>query len=455
VLDGKLNITEMPDFDRRSYVLINFDGAVTDNGLEIGKASDLYAYDIDIVPLFVKPGGYVRLNVLGEKQWNGKESGDWNDDRNWVGPVPNEPGARANFLSGLDGKGAVGTVAMNGDKTVGRMKFDSTSSYEIIGKDTLQFDNAGNGVLVEVESGKHSIGVPITVLDHTEVYVSENHFLAAPAGIKVGAGKVLKKTGEGALDTGPIDLAAAAKLNVNQGVLQAVYVRGASATIRADALVQIARNGTAGGTSKLDELVIEGTTNAWEGRLDLRDNDLIVQSNERERLSVLSRVYNQVKTARNSELFLWSGNGIGTSSAQRNPLVGLAVALNDNGNGTPMVATFGGQAVDANSVLVKFTYNGDANLDGRINADDYFRIDSGFLAQLRGPTYRDGDFNYDAKINADDYFLIDSAFLGQGAPLDGGGNGAALAAVSVPEPSGFALAIIAGGALLRRRRRAD
>src|SRR5688572_27689002 len=28
-----------------------------------------------------------------------------------------------------------------------------------------------------------------------------------------------------------------------------------------------------------------------------------------------------------------------------------------------------------------------------------------------------GDFDYDGRINADDYFLIDSAFLGQGVPL--------------------------------------
>ena len=54
---------------------------------------------------------------------------------------------------------------------------------------------------------------------------------------------------------------------------------------------------------------------------------------------------------------------------------------------------------------------GDANEDGRINSDDYFRIDSAFLAQPADPSYRDGDFNYDNRINSDDYFQIDSAFL--------------------------------------------
>jgi hypothetical protein len=97
---------------------------------------------------------------------------------------------------------------------------------------------------------------------------------------------------------------------------------------------------------------------------------------------------------------------------------------------------------------VKYTYNGDANLDGRVNADDYFRIDSGFLAQLDDPTWRDGDFNYDGTINADDYFLIDSAFLGQGGAL-----GDVVRAVAVPEPTAAGALCIAGMLMRRRRRR--
>jgi hypothetical protein len=73
---------------------------------------------------------------------------------------------------------------------------------------------------------------------------------------------------------------------------------------------------------------------------------------------------------------------------------------------------------------------GDANGDGNVNADDYFRIDQGFLAQPQNPQYAQGDFNYDGTINADDYFLIDQAFLGQGAVLTGGGDSAPLSATS-------------------------
>jgi hypothetical protein len=79
------------------------------------------------------------------------------------------------------------------------------------------------------------------------------------------------------------------------------------------------------------------------------------------------------------------------------------------------VGSLGGQSIGVNDVIVKYTWNGDANIDGLVNADDYFLADSGFISQK--PGYYNGDFNYDGVINADDYFLIDSAFLGQTGPL--------------------------------------
>ena len=79
------------------------------------------------------------------------------------------------------------------------------------------------------------------------------------------------------------------------------------------------------------------------------------------------------------------------------------------------MTTFGGRAVAATDVLIRYTYEGDANLDGLVNADDYFQIDAGYITQNKG--WYNGDFNYDDVINADDYFRVDSAFVGQAAPL--------------------------------------
>ena len=66
-----------------------------------------------------------------------------------------------------------------------------------------------------------------------------------------------------------------------------------------------------------------------------------------------------------------------------------------------------------------YTYAGDANLDGKINADDYFEIDHDYGHTDAGSiSYLGGDFNYDGKINGDDYFLIDSNFDNQTTPFN-------------------------------------
>jgi hypothetical protein len=66
-------------------------------------------------------------------------------------------------------------------------------------------------------------------------------------------------------------------------------------------------------------------------------------------------------------------------------------------------------------VLVKYTYYGDANLDGKVDGSDYSRIDNAALNHLTG--WSNGDFNYDGVIDGSDYTLIDNAFNRQGAAL--------------------------------------
>ena len=156
---------------------------------------------------------------------------------------------------------------------------------------------------------------------------------------------------------------------------------------------------------------------------------LIVQSTLAQRSAVLAAVTGLVASARSTAPTLWQGPGITTSVST--PITGLAALLNDDGTGSPFVSTINGQGVDANSVVVKYTYNGDTNLDGRIDAADYFRIDQGFLSA--GSTYRDGSFDYDTTVNGDDYYLIDTAFLHQtGALAVSAAKAGALASVFSP-----------------------
>jgi hypothetical protein len=73
-----------------------------------------------------------------------------------------------------------------------------------------------------------------------------------------------------------------------------------------------------------------------------------------------------------------------------------------------------GNALASDFTLDFFVLAGDADRDGRVTIDDYFRLDLGYANQLAG--FSNGDFDYSGVINADDYFLIDQGFLAQPGP---------------------------------------
>src|SRR5204862_6620712 len=105
-------------------------------------------------------------------------------------------------------------------------------------------------------------------------------------------------------------------------------------------------------------------------------------------------------------------------------------------------STFSGQSVSLNDTLVKYTWFGDANLDGVIDSTDYNLIDSGF-SHPGSSGWINGDFDYSGSINSTDYFLIDAAFLSEGSTL-------LAPAAPVPEPS---IGIVLSAALVSRRRK--
>jgi hypothetical protein len=178
-------------------------------------------------------------------------------------------------------------------------------------------------------------------------------------------------------------------------------------------------------------LHLGGLSIAPTASLDLFDNDLIIQSTSGGKAGLLNNINGYLKTGRNRGA--WSGAGIRSTAAgavsARN--VGLAAIVNDRGNGTVVRSELNGQAVDANTILIKYTYDGDSDLNGMINADDYARIDSGYATRLTSKGYYNGDFDYSGLIDADDYFLIDRAMGTQGAVL-AGETPVAVAASSAP-----------------------
>jgi len=155
----------------------------------------------------------------------------------------------------------------------------------------------------------------------------------------------------------------------------------------------------------------------------------------------------------------WNGTsgsiGVITSSlAAADPAHLTAVGV-----ATGITGTFEGVSVTSSDVLVKYTYYGDTNLDGKVDGTDYSRIDNGYLNRLTG--WFNGDFNYDGVIDGSDYTLIDNAYNSQGAQISaelsspGAVATAQIAAgtSAVPEPTTLGLLGIVAAGLLGRRRR--
>jgi len=142
-----------------------------------------------------------------------------------------------------------------------------------------------------------------------------------------------------------------------------------------------------GGSLTLGSLTMNPTS-----QLDLRDNDLFVTNGDAAGISGL------VGSGRNTGSDgRWTGNGIVSSAAAASGVKGLAVVS------------------EAGGVRVKYTWLGDLDGNGTVNADDYALIDAGFANRASG--YGNGDVDYSGSINSDDYFYIDWGFSNQGTPL--------------------------------------
>ena len=177
-------------------------------------------------------------------------------------------------------------------------------------------------------------------------------------------------------------------------------------------------NVQAGGAARLTFgagkiLVTNSLALADTGVLDLNDNDLIVNYSGASPLSAIQALINQ---ARNGGA--WNGLGLTSSFAAANHAHTTTLGAMEGADFSSIYGTsarFDGETLSGPAVLVKYTYYGDADFNGRVNFDDYVRTDLGFNAHRS--RWSNGDFDGDGAVNFDDYVLIDLAFNAGGPAL--------------------------------------
>jgi hypothetical protein len=152
-------------------------------------------------------------------------------------------------------------------------------------------------------------------------------------------------------------------------------------------------------------------------KLDLADNDMIVQGGD---LNTLLPLLTSGRGAKGGlQNGTWIGNGINSSAAaakdaadgQETTALGIALVSDIQFGQIATSHSFDGQSVNNNDVLIKYTYNGDVNLDGVVNTQDATTIAGFFNDGATTDYWAMGDTNYDGVVDNTDVTSLAGLYL--------------------------------------------
>jgi len=394
--------------------------------------------------------------------------------------------ATSNTYTG-DTRVNAGTLIVGADRALGRSAVllgDTTGStdaallvsgaFEVDRPITVQDD--GSPTSSRTLGGANAAGTavfsgPITIDKDLTLTAAPGGEVRLAAALDNSKGRTITKTGDGAVTlTGQQTHGAGAALVVSGGTVNLdsdagaggifnLTVSAASASAANFGATQHlaglnlaggARANLAAGHDKVlvaRALGIEEAAGSPTSRLDVADNAMIIDYDD-PGASPLQAVTRWIAAGYDDKK--WDSSGIVSTSAAADALrLGLGYAQNDLL--FTRFSTFAGEDVDATSVLVKYTYLGDVNLDGKVDDNDVtlmvIEYDRG---RVSTHTWQQGDISgYDGKIDDNDVTIL---VLNYGAGWKAG-MGGTLGGISaaVPEPAALALLALGAAVLWRRR----
>jgi len=371
------------------------------------------------------------------------------DGADYIKPI--DDGTGALFVTPV---GSKGEIAVDSGATLNVASFSQTSRVTLGGG-----AGAGVGGLNITVAGASSADEIFTAAGKQgQLTIPSGSTVTTPV-LKVGADGLFTLNGAGRLTPAAITLQGTAVNAVGKATFAATgvdAVGGLNSTTRAGSLT-IDNDGAALGTR------------GYYATLDLKNNDLVIDNTTpaNDSSPTLSQLANVSDMVRSGSTSSWTGKGITSSYiATQTPNLNNGTALGTirnvldptaafGGGNTALYPTFDGYTLPGNETLVKYTYYGDADLDGKLTSFDFALLDAGFAGtkQLDNSSgWFFGDFDYNGLVDANDYALMNAGYV---AYTTGGGAPAVGANTQLPEPGSFILSAFGLVGLLaayRRRR---
>jgi hypothetical protein len=314
--------------------------------------------------------------------------------------------------------------------TLGQFRIDGGAGDDTV---TLDFSNGvpfttvgfsytggsgSNSLVLTAATGSHSVvadAITGITFDSTTVPFNVQNLMVDPAGgsDSLGVGGMVVTVPANPAGSGILPRTFS-HLNVSNGVLR--FADAASPSDRSVVVVALS-------TLRLNQ-----------GTIDLGGNDMIVRNGN------LATITSLLQSGSNFAAGgYWNGTGIQSSTAGAHTNTALGVLLN-----TTAGRTFDNQTLAVNDVVVKYTLNGDSDLDGQVNVADLANL-AGNFGKTSGQFWISGDFDYNGSVNVADLADLSGNF---GSSFAGATSIAAAPAAQHVSPAASPEAVPAAAATL-------